>query len=114
MLRLAARHADVWNGYWISSAAEASEHLRALRNACTAEARSPDTMRTSVSVHLVFTDLLADEEVPSGALRGTADELAERLAEYEQVGLDLLIVRQIPQQPETLEAFHRITERYRA
>lgn len=111
LLSLAARHADAWNGYWLADADEVRTHLERLAEACRAEERPIGELRTSITTRMVLDELPGgDEPIPSGAIRGSRPELAERLAALADTGLDEVVVRPVPQSRQAVEELARLAE----
>jgi probable F420-dependent oxidoreductase len=88
MLRITARHADEWNTW--ATPEQAAGHLTALAEACEEVGRDPATMRTSVNA-LVHLDASAP---PPGraAIFGSAQQLADSLGQYAELGFDEFIL----------------------
>jgi alkanesulfonate monooxygenase SsuD/methylene tetrahydromethanopterin reductase-like flavin-dependent oxidoreductase (luciferase family) len=114
LLRLAARHAAGWNVVWRMGAEAYAAKLRDVEAACRAEGRDPATFRRSVGLY----SLLGEDEAAARAafergrdaapgysmagddletwradtLSGTPDEVLERVAAFEDLGVEELIV----------------------
>jgi probable F420-dependent oxidoreductase len=107
MLRLTARHADAWNTAWFGAPDERlAEHLRAMDDALEAEGRDPATLARTVGVEVV--DLERYPNAPDDAdedrsFRGSVDELARAIDDYEALGIDHLIVLLQPMTEASLE-----------
>lgn len=96
MLRIVARHADEWNTW--GAPGQAGERIAAMQATCEAEGIDPASKRTTAQALVVLTD---DDEVRAKALggpmgdrtiAGSADELAEQLGRYIELGFDEFIV----------------------
>ena len=95
MLRLAARHADLWNTAWFGAPSdELREAVAAFDRAVEAEGRKRSAVGTTVGITIVDPDATSpaveDDEDP--AFRGSIDELARMLDDYEVLGVEHLIV----------------------
>ena len=107
MLRLTARHADAWNTAWFGAPDERlAEHLRAMDDALEAEGRDPATLARTVGMEVV--DLERYPNAPDDAdedrsFRGSVDELARAIDDYEALGIDHLIVLLQPMTEASLE-----------
>jgi alkanesulfonate monooxygenase SsuD/methylene tetrahydromethanopterin reductase-like flavin-dependent oxidoreductase (luciferase family) len=110
MLRLTAELADDWN-VGMALEHEFTELDEAIGVACNAVGRDPRTLSRSSEV-LVRT-LPADAATPreEREMRGTADELAERLRGYARAGYGHLQVQLRPNRPDAVAAFAPILER---
>jgi alkanesulfonate monooxygenase SsuD/methylene tetrahydromethanopterin reductase-like flavin-dependent oxidoreductase (luciferase family) len=86
MLRLAARHADLWNGFACNNMERLGPVLQAVDVACAQEGRDPATLRRTAGV---LVDLPAAYEAALGegyrrfrsAVRPPGDRHADELAE---------------------------------
>ena len=112
MLRLTARHADGWNGYFrrgVHRPAEVEPLLRRVDAACAAEGRDPATLERSFAVYVdtVGNAPASDSVNVSGAepLRGSAEELANLFRGYADLGIDHL---QVLVHPMTAEGIERL------
>jgi alkanesulfonate monooxygenase SsuD/methylene tetrahydromethanopterin reductase-like flavin-dependent oxidoreductase (luciferase family) len=114
LLRLAARHADGWNTVWRMSPTTYARKLDDVRAACEAEARDPDTFGLTVGLYATVGAGEAEARAafergrasfPAGAmdaetwdswradtLSGSPDQVRERIAEFEALGVRELIV----------------------
>ncbi len=114
MLRLAARYADIWNtGYALPSFSEPYERLLA---ACAEEGRDPSTLEMTHEILLDFPDL---RETPIASnvvsiLRGSTEEIAQALLQYEQLGIEHLMVQCTPSNPVSLSRFLAAVKMYRS
>ena len=114
LLRLAARRADGWNVVWRMSPAVYATKVEDVRRACGEVGRDPTTFRRSVGLYsligedagtarAVFEraravapgDAMAGDDFASwraDTLSGTPDEILERVAAFEDLGVEELIV----------------------
>jgi alkanesulfonate monooxygenase SsuD/methylene tetrahydromethanopterin reductase-like flavin-dependent oxidoreductase (luciferase family) len=114
MLRLAARYADSWNtGYALPSFSEPYERLLA---ACAEEGRDPSTLKITHEILLDFPDL-RDTPIPShiiNILRGSTEEIAKALLQYEQLGIEHIMVQCTPSNAASLSRFLAAVKMYHA
>lgn len=101
MLRLVARHADLWNAAWYGPPDTADElrgRIERLQAACVQEGRDPATLPLTAGVFVSFPALLTDEgeRPPERAMAGGAEAVGRMLAGYRELGLDHLIVHLWP------------------
>jgi probable F420-dependent oxidoreductase len=118
LLRAIARRADGWNTVWRWSPADYADRLRDLERICDEVGRDPATVRRSVGLSTIVgedhadlerrIDFLRDwgpglatatrEELSTHALVGTPEEVAERIAVFDELGVEELILTpaQIP------------------
>jgi len=109
-LRLAARYADGWNTVWRWEPNAYGDRVRDAREACERIDRDPSTLRLSVGLSTLigeddgdvrarYADLVRRtpakvpslEELARDALVGTPDEIRERIAAFEELGVEELI-----------------------
>jgi alkanesulfonate monooxygenase SsuD/methylene tetrahydromethanopterin reductase-like flavin-dependent oxidoreductase (luciferase family) len=115
MLHLAARHADGFNTVWHEWPAGAVPHLDAFRQACADVGRDPASAELTVGT---FADLLAPGEASKNDARkddekhiaGSAEEVAEALAGFADIGTQHLIVILDPPDLRGIERFARVVE----
>ncbi|HEY8525868.1 MAG TPA: LLM class flavin-dependent oxidoreductase [Acidimicrobiales bacterium] len=129
-LRIAARHADGWNAAYVSP-----EEYRRLNGVldewCEKEGRDPATLRRSVNLmFLLSADPQAAAQVEAGlreqwgelasqvlggALAGTPDDAAERIAAYVDAGAQQVnVALRAPWDAEALDAYLEMLPRLRA
>jgi probable F420-dependent oxidoreductase len=114
LLRLAAEHADGWNTCWVWTTDAYRERLRVLDDACDAVGRDPATMWRTLGLYALCGEDERDLErrferlrdvSPTGVLDGvnladfrqgrlvgTVDEVREQVAEWDELGVDTLIL----------------------
>ena len=95
MLRLVARYADEWNMWGLAPVI--AERRAALDRACERAGRDPAEIRTSAQALVLLTDDPAAaarfvESTPRAAIAGMPDQLASAVADWQEIGLDELIV----------------------
>jgi alkanesulfonate monooxygenase SsuD/methylene tetrahydromethanopterin reductase-like flavin-dependent oxidoreductase (luciferase family) len=88
MLAITARHADEWNTW--GAPEEAADRRAALIESCERVGRDPATMWTSVNA---LVDLDASAPPPGrAAIFGSAQQLADALGQYAELGFDEFIL----------------------
>jgi probable F420-dependent oxidoreductase len=114
LLRLAARRADGWNVVWRMSPEAYAAKADDVRRACEEAGRDPATFRRSIGLYSLIGedgaaaraaferarptapgDAMAGEDFSSwreDTLSGTPDEILERVAAFEDLGVEELIV----------------------
>lgn len=94
MLRLAARHADIWS--WFveerSDLTEFGPRLEALEAACAEVGRDPTTIGRSAGVVVEPTTVTGAADVLGVPIRGSAREIADALLAFRAGGFDHLEV----------------------
>jgi alkanesulfonate monooxygenase SsuD/methylene tetrahydromethanopterin reductase-like flavin-dependent oxidoreductase (luciferase family) len=117
-LRLAARLADGWNTVWRWTPEAYASRVKALREVCEREGRDPATMRLSLGLSTLVglddadvreryerfrswspgggLDDVALEEFAGDTLTGTPDEIRERIAFFDDLGVEEMIVNPGP------------------
>jgi alkanesulfonate monooxygenase SsuD/methylene tetrahydromethanopterin reductase-like flavin-dependent oxidoreductase (luciferase family) len=96
MLRLAARHADIWSWYVEerSDLEEFAPRLAALEAACVEVGRDPATIGRSAGIVVEPTSVTGSAEVLAAPVRGSAEEIADGLRAFHAGGfthLELLL-----------------------
>jgi len=105
MLRLAAEHADQWNG-WIPDRSRVEEvaPLRSLVDAACAEVgRDPATLERTVTISVDPIARAGDSD--SGTLTGSPEILAERLRAFAREGISHIQIAFQPMTLASIEAF---------
>jgi alkanesulfonate monooxygenase SsuD/methylene tetrahydromethanopterin reductase-like flavin-dependent oxidoreductase (luciferase family) len=116
MLRLAARHADIWNrdfdavnpGYEPYSAADLAASQAKVDAACVEVGRDPATLLRSAGV---WVDLAAAPSRGWNSLTGTAEEIAAGLRRYAETGYSGVQVWLQEPTVEAVEGFGPVLER---
>jgi alkanesulfonate monooxygenase SsuD/methylene tetrahydromethanopterin reductase-like flavin-dependent oxidoreductase (luciferase family) len=111
MLRLVARHADVWNAAWYGAPATATEldqRLERLRTACEAEGRDMANLTLTAGVFVAFAD--AGDDAPARAMRGGAPDIGRTLAGFAERGIEHLMVHVWPRTPNAVTELGRAAE----
>jgi alkanesulfonate monooxygenase SsuD/methylene tetrahydromethanopterin reductase-like flavin-dependent oxidoreductase (luciferase family) len=96
MLRLAARHADIWSWYTQerSDLTEFGPRLAALEAACVEVGRDPSTIGKSAGIVVEPTSITGSEAVLGTPIRGTANEIADGIRAFGTAGftnIELLV-----------------------
>jgi probable F420-dependent oxidoreductase len=131
-LRLAARLADGWNTVWRWTPEAYAERVTAARRICQEEGRDPATLRLSLGLSTLMGEDRDDlarryerfrawspggalegvplEEFAHDTLTGTPERIRERIATFEEIGVEELIVNPGPipfatPDPEIVEVF---------
>jgi probable F420-dependent oxidoreductase len=112
LLGLVARYADGWNTAWHPDPAAATAAYAGLKTACAAVGRDPATVTLTVGSRARV--LLPGEEAEADwrGIAGTAEEVAEALWGFAQIGAQHLIL--VPGTPGVagIERFGRVLELY--
>lgn len=114
MLRMTARHADIWNVYFSGTGNRAAgiPPLREMVDAaCRAEGRDPATLErtASVLVGAIGQPPIAGTPVP--LLRGTAEEIAHELRAYQAEGVSHVQLRVEPNTVVGIESLEPVLRR---
>jgi probable F420-dependent oxidoreductase len=103
MLGLTARYADAWNTAWFGAPDDAlRSRLAAFDEALASEGRDPVEVERTVGVTIRD----PDSPVEAGedeAFRGSVEEMAAMLVEYEELGIDHLILEIGPRSESALD-----------
>jgi probable F420-dependent oxidoreductase len=116
-LRLVARHADGWNTVWRWRPDAYARRMRRARELAEQAGRDPSTVRFSIGLHCVLGQDEADlrrrweamarwmpdvvggssvEEWRADALVGTVAQVRERVAAFEELGVEEIVVAPAP------------------
>jgi alkanesulfonate monooxygenase SsuD/methylene tetrahydromethanopterin reductase-like flavin-dependent oxidoreductase (luciferase family) len=112
MLRLAARHADIWSWYVEerSDLTEFGPRLAALEAACIEVGRDPATIGKSAGIVVEPTSFTGSEAVLGTPIKGSAAQIAERLREFGAAGFTNLELVVWPPTPAALDAMASVLE----
>jgi alkanesulfonate monooxygenase SsuD/methylene tetrahydromethanopterin reductase-like flavin-dependent oxidoreductase (luciferase family) len=128
MMRLAARHGDLWNFAYTGSADTFAEPVEKFREACKDVDRDPGTIGMSALANVVFTDLggspppgidandidLPESATSASALLGSDDEMVAELEKYADLGTSHLMFHCYPYTEAALDRLASVVEKYRA
>ncbi len=109
MLRLAATYADAWNTVWHTDARQVQEAYTRLKAACAEVGRGVGTIELTAGTAV---KLLRSGEEPwlDNGITGTPEEIAARLQQFADVGVQHLLVMIDPPDLVGLERFSRVVE----
>lgn len=112
MMRLVAKHADLWNAAWYGpphAADELRQRLARLRAACAEVGRDPASLTLTAGVFVSFPALPTDagEPPPEEAMRGDPQAVGRMLAGYAEIGIDHLIAHVWPRTAEAVAELGR-------
>jgi alkanesulfonate monooxygenase SsuD/methylene tetrahydromethanopterin reductase-like flavin-dependent oxidoreductase (luciferase family) len=112
MLRLAARHADVWSWYVEerSDLTEFGPRLTALEAACVEVGRDPATIGKSAGIVVEPTSITGSEAVLGTPVRGSAEEIADAFRAFRAGGFTQIEVLLWPRALTALEAMAPVLE----
>lgn len=112
MLDIVARQADVWNTAWHDLPKSVRAPLDTIRAACERVGRDPTTLEVSASVAVAYPDL--GQPARRGPfLSGNADEVADALHGYADLGVSHVIVEVAPFSEPALDRFAEAVQRFR-
>ena len=110
LLELTARYADGWNRAWLPRAAQIVEEYPRLLEACQKVGRDPATIEVTVGTGV---ELLAPGQQPKPGnewITGSAEQIAEELRAFAEVGVTHLIVSFEPEGVASIERFASVLE----
>lgn len=111
MLRITAEHADQWNAAWFGNPTQYLPRFAALKTAFEKAGRDLDTLVVTVGIQVAYPHLFGDDAVPDAIndpekfLTGSAEEIAEGMLAYRDLGVDHLITIVSPDTSEALAEF---------
>lgn len=115
MLRLAAKHADIW-GWFVEERSALSEfgpRLAALEAACAEVGRDPATIGRSAGLTVEPTSVSGAAEVLGEPIRGSATQIADSIREFHAAGFDHVEVVLWPPTLSALDAMAPVLEHSR-
>ena len=110
LLELTARYADGWNRAWLPRAAQIAEEYPRLLEACQKVVRDPATLEVTVGTGI---ELLAPGQQPKPDtewITGSAEQIAEQLRAFAEVGVTHLIVSLEPEGVASIKQFALVLE----
>jgi alkanesulfonate monooxygenase SsuD/methylene tetrahydromethanopterin reductase-like flavin-dependent oxidoreductase (luciferase family) len=112
MLRLAARHADIWSWYVEerSDLTEFGPRLATLEAACLDVGRDPATIGRSAGIVIEPTSMTGAADVLAAPVRGSAEEIADALRAFGAGGLTQLELLLWPRTLSALDAMAPVLE----
>lgn len=116
MKRLVVQYADIWNCWLASTDSHPDayrEPLGAMMAACEKHGRDPNTLERNVTPRVCPTDA-HPEGFTMKPLRGSVNEIADHLHEFETMGVTHLPVWLWPNTRESIEAFAPVLEAFRS
>ena len=117
MLGLTVRHAEAWNAAWFAGPDDERFVTRVadIRAACVEAGRDPATLELTVGIEVRPAGRPdRPDDRPAAVFVGSEAELADRLAEWHDVGIGHVIAYLSPSTPDVLEWFGRGVARYRS
>lgn len=112
MLRLAARHADIWSWYVqeVSHLDEFAPRLAELEAACLDVGRDPASIGRSAGITVEPTEVTGSAEALAVPIRGSAEEIADGLRTFGAGGFTQIEVLLWPRTRAALEAMAPVLE----
>ena len=113
MMRLTARYADMWTTDWLGPISKLREDITKVHAACAAEGRDPATLAITGGVTIGYPDLGTLPRwmnTPDSFITGSADEVATRLNDYRQEGVNHVLTNLYPFTPEAIERYAEAVE----
>jgi alkanesulfonate monooxygenase SsuD/methylene tetrahydromethanopterin reductase-like flavin-dependent oxidoreductase (luciferase family) len=121
MLRLTAKYADLWNTGYLGQVDTLVQPRQELLEACQEVGRDPATIGLTALLYVHYPNLMP---LPDGLdhppLSGTPTQIARAILEYEQAGVEHVMVHLIPYKPaaihkleEALRVYHQISPQMR-
>lgn len=108
MMRLTAQYADMWTTDWLGPISKVREDIGKLRAACEEVGRDFATLQVTGGVTIGYPDLGTLPKwmsTPDSYITGSADEVASRLHEYADEGVDHVLTNLYPFTPEAIARY---------
>ncbi|SNT46259.1 probable F420-dependent oxidoreductase, Rv2161c family [Streptosporangium subroseum] len=113
MLRLAARHADMWNTCWLGGPSTLGDWPERVNAACAEVGRDPASLDITVGVNVVPGDSPADLPDDRPVLSGTSAQIAAGFLGYAAHGVSHLICNLNPHDATAQKALSAALHLYR-
>lgn len=116
LLRLTARHANLWNTCWFGPPAGLDHVLSGIRHACVVEGRDPGSLGITLGVNIVPVAPGAPAPRLPGypVLQGTPAQVADGLRGYAALGVDHLVCNLNPHHSSVQRLLAEAVALYRA
>ncbi len=108
-MKLAATYGDAWNTVWHMSAAEVAQAYAEFKKACAEVGRGPATVQLTAGTMVKLLRPGEDAWLENG-ITGSPEEIARKLQQFAEVGVDHLLVMIDPPDLIGLERFSRVVE----
>ncbi|WP_285775878.1 LLM class flavin-dependent oxidoreductase [Microtetraspora sp. NBRC 13810] len=112
MLRLAAEHADLWNGCWYGEPSSLGDTLDRVARACAEAGRDPASLGVTLGVNVV--PGAPGTRPPGPALSGSPAEIAKGFAGYLALGVGHLVCNLNPHHAQAQRDLAEALSLYRA
>lgn len=113
MLQLTARYADMWNIPWVGSPEELLAEITRLHAACRVVGRDTSSIGVTTAVQVALPNLGDLNSFVSKSISGNAEELAQKLRDFAQIGTAHIILSPAPHGIAGLEAVAEAVRIYR-
>lgn len=114
MMKIAAQYADSWNVCYMSIPRSTEKLTRSFKRTCKLVGRDLESILLTYTIHLAFPDLLGwKKDKKRGSLSGSAEEIAQTLKEYEQLGSAHLMFHLSPSTPEAYKRLANALKLYK-
>ena len=107
MLRLTAEFADAWNSDWVKEPSDLAPMLELVDKAMTEFGRDPKTLIRTTSSNIAMPGYLGIRPNP---ITGTAEQIAEAVAGFRDLGMRHHVAGLDPCTPTSLEQYGRVIE----
>jgi alkanesulfonate monooxygenase SsuD/methylene tetrahydromethanopterin reductase-like flavin-dependent oxidoreductase (luciferase family) len=102
LLKTVARYADAWNSDWEDDPAKMATLIANVDAACVEIGRPTDSLVKTGSTRFAMDDAVPQQ---AGMMRGSPDEIVERMAAFQAFGLQHLVCGLEPRTTSTIAAF---------
>jgi len=113
MLEVVARAADAWNTAWHPDLDSVRSAIERLHEACETVGRDPATLEITAALAVAYPDLQGRSYTRT-FVSGGADQIADVLAGYADLGVGHMIIELAPFSPAGVERLTEAFQRYRA
>jgi alkanesulfonate monooxygenase SsuD/methylene tetrahydromethanopterin reductase-like flavin-dependent oxidoreductase (luciferase family) len=113
MLALTAQYADMWNSAYYGTPDTFQEPLQQIQAACQENGRAIDSLDITATLAIAFPDLGDTSRFMPIALKGTVEEVAEVMKQYDELGVTHLIFHCAPYGQAAMERLAQSITLYR-
>jgi alkanesulfonate monooxygenase SsuD/methylene tetrahydromethanopterin reductase-like flavin-dependent oxidoreductase (luciferase family) len=111
LLKTVARYADAWNSDWEDDPAKMATLIANVDAACEEIGRPAGTLVKTGSTRFAMSDAVPPQ---AGMMRGSPDEIVERMVTFRDLGLRHLVCGLEPRTTSTIAAFGEVIAKFDA
>lgn len=114
MLKLTARYADLWNTGYLGQAETLQQPRAEMLAACVEAGRDPASLGVTAMIAVHYPDLAPEAaDFDNPPLSGSAEEIAQAMLQYEQAGVEHIMLHLVPYNAESIGRLEHSLHIYR-